>query len=261
MVHHRIVALEAVHTAPPTFELPHPHTYDIDVYHRTEPHQLHERIRDASIIIDVVHPIRAAALDPAVTPNLKLIALMAAGTDCVDLDACRKRGIRVMNCAHANVQSVAEHALGLYFAARRRTLIMHERTVGTLGDGSEWVANNTLTPHMRAAGRAPLNCDEEVVAIIGNGGIGESWSRTVREILVLTDGRQANASHTSPARWACACSSRPGRATANLSPTACRSKRPLLRLPSSSSPALAPRKQRTCSRPPSSRRCDPRLFS
>lgn len=174
MVHHRIVVLEAVHTPTPVFELPYPHTFDITIHQRTEPHQLHERIRDATIIIDVVHPIKGDALSPEVTPHLKLIALMAAGTDCVDLDACRNRGIRVLNCAHANVQSVAEHALGLYFAARRRTLLMHERTVGTLGDGTEWKANTTLTPHMRAAGRAPLNCDEEVVAIIGNGSIGES---------------------------------------------------------------------------------------
>ncbi|KAH7032347.1 D-isomer specific 2-hydroxyacid dehydrogenase [Macrophomina phaseolina] len=180
MVHYRIVALEAVHSAPPDLELPHPHTYDITVYQRTEPHELHDRIRDADIIINILHPIRAAALDPAVTPNLKKIAINAVGTDIVDLDACRKRGIRVTNCAGSNVQSVTEHALSLYFAARRRTLIMHERTVGTLGDGREWVAEETLTPHMRCAGRAPLNCDEEVVAIIGNGAIGKRFAHLVR---------------------------------------------------------------------------------
>ncbi|EOD43778.1 putative d-isomer specific 2-hydroxyacid dehydrogenase family protein [Neofusicoccum parvum UCRNP2] len=194
MVHHRIVALEAVHTPTPAFELPHPHTYDITVHQRTEPHQLHERIRDATIVINVVAPINAAALSPEVTPHLKLIAVMAAGTDSIDLDACRRRGIRVMNCAHANVQSVAEHALGMYFAARRRTLIMHERSVGTLGDGTEWEANNTLTPHMRAAGRAPLNCGEEVVAILGNGAIGKRFAHLARllDMRVLVAARKGD---------------------------------------------------------------------
>lgn len=173
MVHHRIVALEAIHTPPPAFTFPAPHSFDITVHQRTEPHQLHERIRDATIIINVVHPIKGEALSPAVTPHLRLIAVMAAGTDSIDLEQCRARGIRVVNCAHANVQSVAEHALGLYFAARRHTVVMHERTVGTVGDGTEWVDKNTLNPYMRVAGgRAPLNCDEEVVAIVGNGAIG-----------------------------------------------------------------------------------------
>ncbi|KKY13051.1 putative glycerate dehydrogenase [Diplodia seriata] len=181
MVHHQIVVLEAIHTPPPAFDFPAPHSFDIAVHQRTEAHQLHERIRDATIIINVVHPIKGEALSPAVTPHLQLIAVMAAGTDSIDLDACRARGIRVVNCANANVQSVAEHALGLYFAARRRTVVMHERTVGTAGDGAEWALKNTLNPYMRtAAGRAPLNCDEEVVAIIGNGTIGKRVAHLAR---------------------------------------------------------------------------------
>ncbi|KAB2580721.1 Glyoxylate reductase [Lasiodiplodia theobromae] len=180
MVHHRIVALEAIHSAPPTFSFPEPHTFEITIHQRTEPHQLHERIRDATIIINVVHPIKGEALSPAVTPHLKLIAVNAAGTDSIDLEACRARGIRVVNCANANVQCVAEHALGLYFAARRSTVVMHERTVGTIGDGTEWVEKNTLNPYMRVKGRAPLNCDEEVVAIIGNGAIGKRFANLAR---------------------------------------------------------------------------------
>ena len=172
MVHHRIVVLEAIHTPPPKFELPEPHTSEITIHQRTEPHQLRERIRDATIVINCVAPITAADLSPEIAPHLKHIAVMAVGTDCIDLEACRKRGIRVTNCANANVQCVVEHTLGLYFAARRRTLMMHGLTVGTIGTGSEWVDKTSLTPHMRVGGRAPPSCDEEIVAIVGYGTIG-----------------------------------------------------------------------------------------
>lgn len=171
MIHHEIVALEGVHVPIPSFTLPHPHTHNLTVYQRTSQRELPDRVKDATILILSICSITAETLSPAITPNLQHIAIMAAGTDSVDLEACQKRGIRVTNCAGANVETVAEHTLGLYFAARRRTVLMHERTVA----GREWKDKGTLSPYMRVSGGLPpLSCRQEVLGIVGNGKIGES---------------------------------------------------------------------------------------
>ncbi|KAF2143969.1 uncharacterized protein K452DRAFT_296238 [Aplosporella prunicola CBS 121167] len=173
MVHHTIVALEAIHSPLPEFKLPEPHTHTLTSYLRTSREDLHDRIRDATIIINVVHPLDSVALSEEITPHLQLIAVMGSGYDSVDLETCRRRGIRVTNCPHANVHTVAEHVIGMYFAARRRTVIMHERTMGTLGSGTEWKERATLAQYMRVRGDAPLNCEDEILGIVGYGAIGK----------------------------------------------------------------------------------------
>ncbi|KAF2090104.1 D-isomer-specific 2-hydroxyacid dehydrogenase family protein [Saccharata proteae CBS 121410] len=192
MVHYNIVALEAVHTPMPAFTLPHPHTHILTSYQRTTAADLPARVHDADIIINVVQPLTASTLSAENTPRLKLIACMASGTDSIDLAACRARGIRVMNCPHANVETVAEHALGLYFAARRSTVLVQERMVGVLGDGAEWREKETLTPYMRTNGRAPMGCQEEVVGIVGAGAVGKYFAKLagLLGMKVLLSGRK-----------------------------------------------------------------------
>ncbi|OCK82033.1 glycerate dehydrogenase [Lepidopterella palustris CBS 459.81] len=170
-MHHHIVALERIHQPLPEFTFAPPTTHTLTVYQRTEPEELHERIRDATIIIITVVKIDADALSPSVTPNLRLVAVMATGTDPVDLDACRKRGIRVTNCPAANIESVSEHAIALYFAARRRVVQLHN---SILTEPSEWKAKNTLTHLLRYKdGNCPLTCQDEFMGIIGYGSLGK----------------------------------------------------------------------------------------
>ncbi len=45
--------------------------------------------------------------------RLKVVARAGVGLDNIDLDACRRRGIRVLNTPDANTQAVAEYTLGL----------------------------------------------------------------------------------------------------------------------------------------------------
>ncbi len=54
-------------------------------------------------------------------PRLKLIAVCGIGTDAVDLDAAKERGVVVCNIGGRTAPVVAEHALALLFAAARRT--------------------------------------------------------------------------------------------------------------------------------------------
>ncbi|KAF2009009.1 glycerate dehydrogenase [Aaosphaeria arxii CBS 175.79] len=167
-MHHHIVAIERVHQPlPDTFDFPH----TLTTYHRTDASQLAERLRDATILIVTIVKIPAEVLDPDVTPNLRLIAIMATGTDPVDLVAARARGIRVTNTPAANIDAVSEHALSLYFAARRRTVILDAATRAV---PSEWKAKNSLTQRLRFGdGKPPLTCGDEVLGIVGYGGLGK----------------------------------------------------------------------------------------
>ena len=80
--------------------------------------------------------VRVATLDAGVidrAERLKVIAKHGAGLDNVDVDAASSRGIVVCNTPGANARSVAEHAIALLFAVRRklRTADRHVR-------GGEW---------------------------------------------------------------------------------------------------------------------------
>jgi D-3-phosphoglycerate dehydrogenase len=62
-------------------------------------------------------PITEAHLDAG--PRLKIIARYGVGTESVDLEAARRRGIPVSNTPGANADAVADHAIGLMLAALR----------------------------------------------------------------------------------------------------------------------------------------------
>jgi lactate dehydrogenase-like 2-hydroxyacid dehydrogenase len=98
--HHVIVLLEKLLPSTPVFNLPAPHTYELRQYDRTHPNELADRIQGADIIIRTVVPITAALLNDPAASSLKIIAVVGSGTDTVDLDACRARGIVVANTPH-----------------------------------------------------------------------------------------------------------------------------------------------------------------
>jgi D-3-phosphoglycerate dehydrogenase len=53
-------------------------------------------------------------------PSLRMISIWGTGTDNVDLEACRARGIVVTNTPGINAHSVAEHTMALMLAVTRR---------------------------------------------------------------------------------------------------------------------------------------------
>lgn len=171
-MHHEIVALERIHQPlPASFNFPPHTTYNLTVYDRPDASKLRDRLRTATIVIVTTVKLDASILSEDATPNLQHIAVMATGTDPVDLEACRKRGIRVTNCPAANLDAVSEHAISLYFAARRRTVMLDRATRMV---PSEWKEKKTLTGRLRFAdGQPPLTCGEEVIGVIGYGGLGE----------------------------------------------------------------------------------------
>ncbi|HEV7815991.1 MAG TPA: D-2-hydroxyacid dehydrogenase [Janthinobacterium sp.] len=78
------------------------------------------RLREATIAVTNKVPLRAA--DLARLPALKMIAVAATGTDIVDLQACRERGIVVSNIRNYAGSSLPEHVFALILALRRNLL-------------------------------------------------------------------------------------------------------------------------------------------
>jgi lactate dehydrogenase-like 2-hydroxyacid dehydrogenase len=165
-----IVALESQFGPIPEFNICNG-DYDITIYDQTPRNSiviLNERLRDADVAIITTMPMTAATLAPEATPRLKAIMIMAAGTDHLDLDYCKQRGIRVLNSPRANTETVAEHAIAMYFAIRRQIVQTHQRTVK-----DEWVKHKTLLSSLRdVEERPPLGLKAETVGIVGYGGVG-----------------------------------------------------------------------------------------
>lgn len=168
--HHIIVSLENYFLPTPIFKLPPGHTYELREHKLTSLDQLVERSKDVDILIINRIPLRADFLDEAVTPNLRMIHVTAVGTDSVDLDACRKRGIIVTNAPGCNTSTVAEHAIGLYFSVRRKINYSHRLT-----QASEWPRQGYLMCKTMDGpnGKSPRNCKDEVVGIFGYGAVGK----------------------------------------------------------------------------------------
>lgn len=90
-------------------------------------------------------------------PNLKLIATRSTGFDHIDLEECRKRGIKVCNVPSYGDNTVAEHTFSLILALSRRIVEGKKIDMGKISDLEE------------------LNCfdlKDKTLGVIGAGKIG-----------------------------------------------------------------------------------------
>jgi lactate dehydrogenase-like 2-hydroxyacid dehydrogenase len=187
--HHKIVALETLFVPlPRKFSMPEGHTYEVVEYARTKPSEVPERIRDADIIVMTILPLSAEHLSAAVAPRLKMVSVVASGTDSVNLPACRERGIHVANSPHCNEGAVAEHVIALYFSARRFVPL-----VNSLTRAGEWPRQGTLLKTLNGPhGKPPMLCSSEVMGIIGYGSVGKKVESIAKALgmEVLISGRK-----------------------------------------------------------------------
>ena len=111
----RIVFLErdtlTVEPRRPSFE----HTWRD--YGSTRPAEVYERLRGATVAVVNKLPLRAELLGRL--PELRLIAVAATGTDNIDLEFCRARGIEVRNVRGYARETLPEHVLMLALALSR----------------------------------------------------------------------------------------------------------------------------------------------
>jgi glycerate dehydrogenase len=91
--------------------------HELVVHEDTQPEQVVERLAGASIVIVNKVPLSSAALEQL--PDLRLIAVAATGTDCIDKAYCQQRGIAVSNIRGYALNTVPEHTFALMLALRR----------------------------------------------------------------------------------------------------------------------------------------------
>jgi glycerate dehydrogenase len=135
-------------------------------YAETLPSQVAERLEGASIVISNKLALREPDLSRL--PDLKLIAIAATGSDCVDLEYCRAHSIAVCNVRGYAVNSVPEHVLMLMLALRRNLLAYRGDVQAGKWQFSKQFCLLTQELHDIAA---------STLGIIGYGSIGKAMAR------------------------------------------------------------------------------------
>ena len=102
----------------------------------------------------------------AVFPKLKLIATRSTGFDHVDLEACRKRGIAVVNVPSYGEHTVAEYTFALILSLSRKICVAYERVREKGSFSSEGLRGFDLA--------------EKTLGVVGTGRIGKNVIRAAR---------------------------------------------------------------------------------
>lgn len=132
----------------------------------THPAQLAARLAGASIAISNKLPMPRRLLEQL--PGLKLIAIAATGTNHIDLDCCRERGIAVCNVRGYSRHTLPEHTMMLLLALSR-SLPGYMRDVAT----GKWQQSDKF--FLDGAPIADLY--GATLGIIGRGAAGEAVAR------------------------------------------------------------------------------------
>ncbi|UQC81003.1 D-isomer specific 2-hydroxyacid dehydrogenase [Colletotrichum lupini] len=186
--HHVIVKLETIHVPPPEVndgDLGPGVTHEVIGYEYTRPSEsavAAARAWPASVLITTTVPIHKETLGEA--PYLKCIITETVGTDHIDLEECRRRGVTVIYSPNATVEAVSEHALGLYFSSRRRFVTLHNTMMDHAeGRPNPWRAKGSMSSLLLdSEGRPPHTCGNEVVGMVGYGPIGQRVAKMCRSL-------------------------------------------------------------------------------
>ena len=142
---------------------------DLALYPDTGNTEMAARLADAAIVM--VNKIRLGEMALRQAPQLKLICLAATGTDNIDLEAARARGIAVCNIRDYCTPSVAQHVFALALA-----LNQHLRAYDELIRAGAWAQTTNfclLEPTFtELAGRT--------LGIIGLGNLGRAVAGIAR---------------------------------------------------------------------------------
>ena len=117
-------------------------------------------------IINVRIPI-TEELVSQMPPSIKIISHLGVGFEKIDVKACRQRNIEVSYTPDYGTITVADHTVGLLFAAQRRLLNFHKSIV----DKRQWTC--------RVAGTL-RNLNTMTLGVIGCGRIGTCFADKMR---------------------------------------------------------------------------------
>lgn len=88
------------------------------IHLHTGPDEIAGRLAEADVVLTNKVPIGAAELRAA--PRLRLIGVMATGTDHIDLEAARAHGVMVCNAVGYSTSAVVQHTFALMLALATR---------------------------------------------------------------------------------------------------------------------------------------------
>jgi glycerate dehydrogenase len=123
----RIVFLDRATLAPQIRLRAPAFAHELLEHEDTAPEQVLPRLAGATIAILNKVSISAAMLEKL--PQLKLIAVAATGTDCIDKAACAARGVAVSNIRGYAVNTVPEHTFALILALQRNLVAYREGVI------------------------------------------------------------------------------------------------------------------------------------
>ncbi len=148
-------------------DLPRPaFAHDWRAYDRSAVGEVVERLRGAQFAITNKVPIQAMHMREL--PELELIAVIATGTNIVDLEAAARHEIAVCNVPGYAEASVAEHALALILSLRRNLIEYREQVIAGV-----WQATGQFCFHNRPI----FELEGSVLGLIGTGAIAQSVAK------------------------------------------------------------------------------------
>ncbi|MGC3872340.1 D-2-hydroxyacid dehydrogenase [Halomonas sp. GXIMD04776] len=141
----------------------------LEIHDRTTPQECLERLQDADVAI--VNKVVLSGDLLASLPHLKLICVLATGTNNIDMDAAKRQGIQIKNVTAYGTASVAQHTLMLMLCLANR-LPLYQRDVI---DG-RW----SRSPFFCLLDHRTLELAGKRLAIVGSGELGQAVARLSR---------------------------------------------------------------------------------
>jgi D-3-phosphoglycerate dehydrogenase len=155
------------------------------------------RQHDPVAIIVRYGKVGACVMDAA--PSLRVISKHGSGTDTIDKDAAKVRGIEVRAAAGANAAAVAEQALALLLACAKSVVRLNERMHAGHWDKA---THKSLELHGRTIGLVGLGaigrrfarmCDAMGMRVIGFDPFAQDTPAFIREVDLPTLWRESDA--------------------------------------------------------------------
>jgi D-3-phosphoglycerate dehydrogenase / 2-oxoglutarate reductase len=102
------------------------HGFHVDELRKPSPAELHAALPAYEALVTRSGTAVTSGL-LAHAPKLRIVGRAGVGVDNVDVEACSRRGIVVVNAPYGNVVSAAEHTVGMLLALVRRIPEAHDR--------------------------------------------------------------------------------------------------------------------------------------
>lgn len=97
---------------------------ELQIYQATPPEETVSRVGKAEIVI--LNKVKLGRETLLAAPTVKLICVVATGTDVIDLTATRELGVTVCNCQAYGTDSVVQHVFSSILALHTSLLQYHE---------------------------------------------------------------------------------------------------------------------------------------